>query len=321
MISYRNFQKADIPAVVTVAAAIAHHQGDAEHISADQLNYMVAAPHLHPEEDFFVALTDDGELVGASMIMLRPGTGMAFGDVMLHPDHRVSSIVSELIQRSEQRVLHRANAEMPDEPMIQIGMSANEHRHYLRDGLLASGYTEVRRQYVMRRALDTPIARPEFPAGFELRPFDQTRDARAVHAVFQECFADHWGGVGQMPYEEWAHRMSDPDFDPTMWYILHHDDAIAAICLCEPYRKEPEAGWVEILGVRPVMQRRGLGGKLLQHAFYDFQQRSLQHAALDVDAENTSDALALYQKAGMVVKNCTIHYGKVLRGDPSAHPA
>src|SRR5262249_11736792 len=155
--------------------------------------------------------------------------------------------------------------------------------------------------YVMRMALDTPLQATELPTEFEFRPFNTERDAKLVYTVFQECFAEHWGGVAQMPYEQWEHQLKNPHFDSTLWYVLYHNDEAAAICLCEVTPREENLGVVEILGVRPSYRKQGLGGLLLRHAFHEFQQRGFQNVTLDVDTQNKTNAVALYENAGMSV--------------------
>jgi mycothiol synthase len=125
------------------------------------------------------------------------------------------------------------------------------------------------------------------------------------------CRASGRGGVASVPYEQWAHQFNAPDFDPTLWDVLVQGETIAAICLNET--KDASTGVVEVLGVRPAYRQRGLGGLLLRHAFDRFQQRGFTDVILDVDTENTSNAVALYENAGMRVRSYTAHYVKLLR--------
>jgi mycothiol synthase len=313
-ISYRLFQKTDMPALVQMANAIDAQESDPGRTSLEPFEQLISAPHIHAEEDFFVALGEDDALIGVSLLMVRPDSGMAFADIMVHPDHHDGPAAANLIRRSEARVLARASTEFADAPAVYLNFGVLERKKFLASILQTLGYSEVRRAYMMRIALNSPLAQPEFPADFALRPFDKGRDAKNVHAVFQECFADHWGGVAQITFEEWAYQMESPTFDPGLWHILSQNDEIAAICLCEVSTREEGLGLVEALGVRPAFRKQGLGGLLLRHAFCDFQKRGYQQVGLDVDTENTTQAVALYEKAGMSVYRCTIYYHKVLRG-------
>ncbi len=316
VVTYRTLRKKDVGAVVSLANMIEEQQHDAGRSTVEGLEQLVSAPYIKAEEDFFVALNADDEVVGGSMMMMRGNNGMVIADVTVHPDYAQKDVIAGLVERTEARTLQRANAELADEPVVHLNFAVQDYKASVRSVLEESGYSEVRRQYVMRVALDTRVEPPQFPAEYEFRAFDQERDAKRVHAVFQECFADHWGEVAQIPFEQWEYQFKNPHFDPTLWYILYHADDIAAICLCEVTPREEGLGLVEVLGVRPAFRKHGLGGLLLRHAFYQFQQGAYQHVALDVDTENTTNAVALYEKAGMHIYRCTIAYRKVLRGNP-----
>jgi mycothiol synthase len=317
-ITYRTFQKTDLPAIVQMANINEERRNDPARTSAEGLQQLVAAPYVKAEEDFSVALTENHELVGASLMMIQLNTGGANADVLVHPDYHDQAVTAELVKRIEARVSQRADTELVDAPAVYITFGVQEYKQYLRDVLENTGYAEVRRGYVMRMALDTPLEPAQFPTGFEFRAFDSARDAKSVHAVFQESFADHWGAVSQIPFEQWEHQMKNPRFDPSLWYVLYHNDEIAAVCLCEPSIREENLGIVEVLGVRPTFRKQGLGGLLLRHSFHEFQKRGFQNVSLDVDAKNTTNAVALYERAGMSVYRCIIAYRKVLRGDPQA---
>jgi ribosomal protein S18 acetylase RimI-like enzyme len=55
------------------------------------------------------------------------------------------------------------------------------------------------------------------------------------------------------------------------------------------------------LAVRRPWRRRGLGEALLRDAFLRFAERGKRSAGLGVDAENTTGAVALYERVGMHV--------------------
>ena len=60
-------------------------------------------------------------------------------------------------------------------------------------------------------------------------------------------------------------------------------------------------GWVGVLAVRRPWRRRGLGEALLRESFALFAERGKRAAGLGVDAENTTGAVALYERVGMHV--------------------
>ena len=63
--------------------------------------------------------------------------------------------------------------------------------------------------------------------------------------------------------------------------------------------RRPHRGWVGVLAVRHPWRRRGLARALLLESFGLFRSIGRQRAALGVDSENTTGAIALYQGVGM----------------------
>ena len=53
--------------------------------------------------------------------------------------------------------------------------------------------------------------------------------------------------------------------------------------------------------MRRPWRRRGLGEALLRESFLRFAERGKRAAGLGVDAENTTGAVALYERVGMHV--------------------
>ena len=171
------------------------------------------------------------------------------------------------------------------------------------------GYREVRRFYRMLIELDEPPPAVEWPEGLRIGTFEPD-DARAFHAALGEAFEDEWSFLS-LPFDEWVdHRVKAPDFDPTLWFILRDGDEIAAVLRGDPDRGG--AGWVGALGVRKPWRKRGLGLALLRHAFGEFYRRGQPRIALGVDAQNSTGATRLYERAGMHVAYEAVAFEKAL---------
>jgi mycothiol synthase len=162
-----------------------------------------------------------------------------------------------------------------------------------------AGFTIVRHSYQMRIELSEPPAAPEFPAGLEVRTMREGEEPR-IHAAHMQAFADHWD-FHEQEYEQWRrwHRGAE-SFDPALWFLVLDGEEIAGLALCGQHHSgEPDFGWVDVLGVRPRWRRRGLGEALLRHAFRAMFARGFTRIGLGVDAENTTGAVRLYERAGM----------------------
>src|SRR5262249_54962469 len=103
-------------------------------------------------------------------------------------------------------------------------------------------------------------------------------------------------------FESWrSYNLSDSE-DPALWRIAWAGDEVAGVCLNRPAHGEDETvGWVGTLAVRRAFRRRGLGEALLRDSFRIFAERGKRSAGLGVDAENTTGAVALYERVGMRV--------------------
>jgi ribosomal protein S18 acetylase RimI-like enzyme len=97
-----------------------------------------------------------------------------------------------------------------------------------------------------------------------------------------------------MSFEEWS---AGPKLDSSLCFLVRDGDEIAAAEVCQQERFG--MGWIRALGVRPRWRRRGLGRALLLHAFGELYARGQRRIGLGVDAENTTGAVRLYERAGM----------------------
>ena len=109
---------------------------------------------------------------------------------------------------------------------------------------------------------------------------------------------------------------NDPYFDPEL-VIFPVDEATGEVVGCllgltQDFR-DPEAGYVDTVGVRRSHRRRGLASAMLQHSFAAFWDRGKRLVHLDVDGQSLTNAVALYERVGMRVYQRYNVYEKVLR--------
>ncbi|MGH3130630.1 MAG: GNAT family N-acetyltransferase, partial [Gaiellaceae bacterium] len=142
-------------------------------------------------------------------------------------------------------------------------------------------------------------ARERARSGALVRGFPPERDVEGRQCN-QEAFADHWDHQ-PIPIERWREFQLDPEtFDPTLWWLAEEDGELAGFSLnAWHFSGDRTFGWVGSLGVRRPWRRRGLGLALLRHSFCDFKRRGATRVELGVDAENTTGAVRLYERAGM----------------------
>ena len=246
------------------------------------------------------ALHDDTEVRAYAVLFVHGDTAELDGFV--HPDHQGRGLGAWLVARAEERA-----RELGKSKLHGYSLAGDARAHALFEQF---GMRELRRFYRMVIDLEEPPPPPEWPDGLRVETFEPD-DAQAFHTAMGEAFADEWGFV-TMPFEEWREMrlVKDPDFDPTLWFLVRDGDEIAAVMRNEPDRSG--AGFVGALGVRKPWRKRGLALALLHHAFAEFYRRGKRRVALGVDSENPTGATRLYERAGMHVAFEVVTYGKEL---------
>jgi mycothiol synthase len=241
----------------------------------------------------------EGRVVGIGSLMQR-GDKLD-GWMTVDPDFLGRGISTALVELAEARARELGGS------TVKLGAFAeNDAARTLLEGL---GYRDVRHYYEMRIELDGPPPDPEWPHGLRAVLF-ALADARSLHAAINDAFAGEWN-FHQRTFEEFKRfRLEAPDFDPTLWFVVKDAGEIAAFILC--WAKRFGGPHVGLVGVRKPWRRRGLGLALLHHAFGEFHRRGERRVGLGVDAENTTGATLLYERAGMQVHSEEIVYEKEL---------
>lgn len=165
-----------------------------------------------------------------------------------------------------------------------------------------SGYRPIRHSFHMSIDVTGELPAPDWPAGIAVRPHVPGEDDELVYEADQEAFEDHWEHM-RTPYDEWRfYSVERHDFDPSLWFLADDGGEIAGLSLCAPhFSGEPGVGRVATLAVRRPWRRRGLGLALLHHSFRELKARGFDEVRLEVDGENLTGAVRLYERAGMHV--------------------
>ncbi len=244
--------------------------------------------------DAWVAVDGAGTVVAYGQAMLEERAVESLG--VVHPQHRGRGIGSALLDRIEARAAERL-----------AGVASGQFRHSVNASdqaaaamLQARGLRPVRHFWHMQLDLAGPIEPGRAPAGVDIAGITSPDDLPAVHAVLQEAFSEHWGNYPE-PYEQWVDEEATGDgYDPVLW--LRATDAGEMLGALTGNLWD-DRGWVGYLGVRARGRGRGIGAALLRESFARFAARGARHVVLNVDAENTTGATALYERVGMRVVN------------------
>ena len=173
------------------------------------------------------------------------------------------------------------------------------------------GFRDVRRQWRMVIDLDE-APEVESPPGIEIRPY-RPGEERVIHAAMEEAWSV--GGWLHEPrsYEDYATlTFARSAHDPSLYLVAAEGDDIAGAILCD-WKRNGDWGWVGTLGVRPTWRKRGIGEALLRTGFGEFFRRGERTVALQVDAQSSTGAPRLYERAGMRVLYRIAVFEKELR--------
>ena len=160
--------------------------------------------------------------------------------------------------------------------------------------LMSRGYVWVRSSFTMGKKLVPEEDPGAAPNGVIVRAFETGRDERALHEVHEAAFADHWG-FRPIPYATFEAEMYGAgDWDPSMAHLAEVDGEVVGHVV-----SFAGDGNVGILGVVPRWRGRGIAKALLRRAFAELAKRGHQEVRLEVDAQNPTGAVALYESVGM----------------------
>jgi mycothiol synthase len=286
----------EVEAVTALINEVGHDLHGEDVVDANEVQKWFTSPSADRERDLRVAELPDGTLAGfGSLADVADDHAILWLRVTLHPVHGTVGMGERLLATAEERARERG---IPGRSLIHASCSSKDER--VAGLYMRSGYRFVRHFFRMQIDLTEPPPEPVWPEGIDLRPLAPERDLEHVFAADEEAFEDHWGFV-RIPFDTWKHWMTGGRFDPSLWLLAYDGDELAGFSLNQPDEGgDPDLGWIGVLGVRRPWRRRGLALALLLQSFGEFRRRGRKRAGLGVDAENTTGAVRLYEKAGMV---------------------
>jgi ribosomal protein S18 acetylase RimI-like enzyme len=278
----------DLPALTEFFAAIRDEYGGRGQTESQLRDYLTSR-HANVPENFRVAL-EEGRVTGWIAIWHPESTlGRIYFHVEAHP--REHPMYARLLDWGELRARGIASG---DRTRLQATVEGDND--VFAAEVRARGYELVRHFFDMEIDLADEPAEPSWPDGIRVRTFEPG-DERAIYEGDLEAFQDHWDSV-DISFDEWReHLLESSDFE------------LAGFSLCTGERR-PQTGYVNVLAVRRPWRMRGLGTALLLHSFRELRRRGRSKADLNVDGDNITGALRLYERAGMHVVRRYDHYWK-----------
>ena len=162
----------------------------------------------------------------------------------------------------------------------------------------------------MARSLREPFPSPHLPPGFTPRPLAGEGEVGAYVATHRAAF-----GTENMTVEQRLAILRGPRYRPELDLVaVAPDGTLAAFCVCgiddagneRTGRKEGE---IDIVGVHPDFQRRGLGRAMVLAGMRALGGQGMDVAALGVASDNRG-AIRLYESAGFRTRWSVRWYSK-----------
>lgn len=259
-------------------------------------------------EQSVVMVEDESRQYVASMTLeFNHGvTWEAFGYV--HPEHQQRGLGTWVVRWSEAMARSREN-ETRDGYRLALFNYISTVNRAAQELLRAEGYDL---QKVFRRMsieLSERPDSPDWPAGYELRPFELERDQHAFYDAIQTAFAEHWS-ASPRTFGSWSKSWLGESYDPALFVQLVHNGTVVGAC---SGKQVGDAGWIGYVAVLPEHRRRGLAKRMLQESFGRFWDNGLKQVDLGVDSENRQSAVDLYLGRGMHESHSYETHRKVLR--------
>ena len=278
----------------------------------------IVAALISAEEERFYGRP--GRLTGADILMYQhyskeswvweeDGRMVASASYGVHGDAaNTRGIVADKGRGLGTEIVERGEAFARAEGATKILAGAPEPDTAARELFESHGYREVRRFYEMAIELTEAPVEPVLPEGLVVDVL-QDDEYPAFYAALGEAFADHWEWH-PTPYEEWIELRQGQHRDEhgPVWFVVRDGEELAAVT-----RNDADVaggGYVGAIGVRPAWRGQGLAKALLYRTFAEFWRRGTTRVTLDVDTQNETGAVELYERVGMHVDACGVAFEK-----------
>jgi mycothiol synthase len=249
--------------------------------------------------DTRLMLATDGTVAAAALVTAPSSSGPGSGGTRagaiggVHPGYRGQGLGRDLLAwQFERAAAMRAAA--PAGPPWLIQAQAGQADESAARLFRRFGLAPVRYFLGMQAATAGDRAAPA-PPGIRVLPYSAPLRA-AVHAAHEEAFADHWGHE-YSDAEAWsAHTTGDPTFRPDLSRIGLDAGEVAGYVLA--YAAPADSIYIGQVGTRRPWRGQGLASALLAASLAAAAAAGLTSAALDVDADSPTGAVAIYERLG-----------------------
>jgi mycothiol synthase len=307
----------DVEAIAALVAAAEEVDDTGEHWSAEDLEEFWVNDLVDLTRDGVAACTADGSIVGWATAIAPPTFRGSFRvelEGRVHPGWRGRGIGRALLSWQLARGNEVHAERHPDAP-AELSVAAFTSMSPLEGLLRRSGLVQARWYFAMQRPLADLPAVPDVE-GAELVPFSWDRDDE-VRRAHNAAFTEHHGSAerDEVTWRTWF--TGQRGFRPDLSVLALADGAVVAYVLAYVFEADTAATGIREtdfgqIGVLPAARGRGLARAAITRALHAAAERDCGRAGLQVDSENVTGALRLYESLGFATARTQVSWSRRL---------
>ena len=299
----RPLRTGDISAVADLLVAAEPLDDSGEFPDADDVADEWTGWGVDPVRDGIAVCDADGALAGFAVVFASATFRDVFRinlDGRVHPAARGRGIGAALLDWELARAAEVHADRHPEAPARLVaralGTQPELERLLARRGLAAERWYRA-----MERQL-TGLPEPRPVPGVQLVPFTWDRDEEVRHA-HNAAFTAHHGSSERDPASWQALFTGQRSFRPDLSVLAVEDGAVQGYVLAYVHESDARArGYREVvlgqIGVLPTARGRGIAAATILEALRKAAEDGCRTSGLDVDSDNVTGALRLYERLG-----------------------
>ncbi|CAA9265908.1 MAG: Acetyltransferase, GNAT family [uncultured Blastococcus sp.] len=307
----------DVAGAAALLEAAEELDDTGEHWSPDDLTEWWVNDLLDLERDGLAVLAADGTLVAWATALALPTFRDAFRislEARVLPAWRGRGIGRALLawQLARGKEIHAERH--PGHPAV-LEVAVHTSMTSLESLVRRAGLSQERWYFVMERPLADLPRVPDLP-GVELAPFTWDRDDE-VRRAHNAAFTEHHGSA-ERDQTTWRTLFTGQRaFRPELSSLALADGAVVAYTLAYVFEADTAAtGYEQVdlgqIGVLPAARGRGLAKATIAAVLRRAAEHGCRSAGLQVDSENTTGALRLYEGLGFTRRRTQVSWALAL---------
>lgn len=268
----------------------------------EYMRQFLSQPSIIPEENCFIAETNNGQFVGFALVSNEKTIDRAVTAGGVVSSHRYKGVEEILLERSV------SHANYLDVSLLHIEISSSEDIYR---NLLEEAKFQYVKNYWQMMCKREDISSVEIPTQYSFRLFKTGIDEQQLTDLQNKAFEASWGFCPNT-VEEISARTKMKDTAPEGIIFLDYLNYPSAYVWTQRISKDNcSVGSIGMTGVHPDYRGRGLGRAVVAAGIAYLKSQDVNFIELEVDAENVP-ARELYLSFGFDKIGQTVWYEKRL---------